>query len=61
VLTAAATFPLVASAGSGPLFAEGEEVKWVRVAATFGGPSTVTYLTASGKEVPAQRVAALRP
>ncbi len=56
VLTATATFPLVASAGQGPLFAEGEEVQWVRVAATFGGGSTVTYITASGKEIPAERV-----
>lgn len=53
ILTASATFPLVASAGSGPIYAGGEEVKWVRVAAALGGPSTVTYVTASGQEVPA--------
>lgn len=57
VLTASATFPLVASAGGGPIYADGEEVRWVRVASTFGGGSTVTYLTASGKEVPAASLA----
>ncbi len=57
VLTASATFPLVASAGSGPIYAEGEEGKWVRVASALGGPSTVTYITASGKEVPATALA----
>ncbi len=57
VLTATATFPLVASAGQGPIYAEGEEVRWVRVASTFGGGSTLTYVTASGKEVPAASLA----
>lgn len=56
VLTATATFPLVAAVGGGPVYAEGEEVKLVRVASTFGGGSTVTYITASGREVPAERV-----
>ena len=59
VLTATATFPLVASAGTGPLYADGEEVQWVRVASSLGGPSTVTYITASGKEVPAAAIASL--
>ncbi len=54
VLSAEATFTLLAAAGWGPIYAEGEEVKWVRVAATYGGPSTVTYITASGREVPAE-------
>ncbi len=53
VLMASATFPLVASAGSGPIYAEGEEVRWVRVASALGGPSTGTYITASGRELPA--------
>lgn len=57
ILAASATFALVASLGTGPLYAEGEEVTHVRVAATFGGPSTVTYITASGKEVPAEQFA----
>ena len=61
VLTASATFALVASAGDGPLYAEGEEVKWVRVASTLGGTSTLTYLTASGKEVPATALASRVP
>jgi hypothetical protein len=51
VLTATATFPLVASAGNGPIYAEGEEVTHVRVAAVLGGASRVTYLTRSGREV----------
>jgi len=57
VLTATATFPLVASAGTGPIYAEGEEVKWVRVSSTLGGSSRVVFITASGKEVPAQQTA----
>lgn len=57
VLTATAIFPLVASAGSGPIYAEGEEVKWIRVAARLGGSSTTTYITASGREVPAEQIA----
>ena len=51
VLTATATFPLVASLGTGPIYAEGEEVTHVRVAAVLGGASRVTYLTRSGREV----------
>jgi hypothetical protein len=51
VLTATATFPLVASAGNGPIYAEGEEVTHVRVAAVLGGTSRVTYLTRSGREL----------
>ena len=61
ILTASAVFPLVASAGDGPIYAEGEEVKWVRVASTLGGPSTVTYITATGKEVPATALASRAP
>ena len=51
VLTATATFPLIASLGTGPIYAEGEEVTHVRVAAVLGGASRVTYLTRSGREV----------
>jgi hypothetical protein len=51
VLTANATFPLIASAGTGPLYAGGEEITHVRIAAAFGGPSAVTYLTRTGREV----------
>ena len=61
ILTASAVFPLVASAGEGPVYAEGEEVKWVRVASTLGGTSTVTYITVTGKEVPATALASRTP
>jgi hypothetical protein len=61
ILTASAVFPLVASAGEGPVYAEGEEVKWVHVASTLGGTSTVTYITATGKEVPATTLASRAP
>ncbi len=54
VLTAEATFTVVARAGEGPIYADGEEVTHVKVAAVFGGPSTVTYLTRSGREVQVQ-------
>jgi hypothetical protein len=54
VLTASATFPMVAMAGDGPLYAAGEEITHVRVAAVLGGPSTVTYLTRSGREIAVQ-------
>jgi hypothetical protein len=61
IFTARAVFPLVASVGEGPVYAEGEEVKWVRVASTLGSASTVTYLTATGKEVPATALASRAP
>ncbi len=51
VLTATATFPLVASAGDGPIYADGQEVTHVKVAAVLGGSSQITYLTRSGREV----------
>jgi hypothetical protein len=51
VLTATATYPLMASAGEGPLYAEGEEVTHIRVAALLGGQSTLTYVTRSGREI----------
>ncbi len=51
VLTASATFTLVACAGDGPIYADGEEVTHVKVAAVLGGPATITYLTRSGREV----------
>ena len=60
VLTATASFALVASLGTGPVYAagpvpslaEGEEVTHVRIAANLGGSPTVTYITASGIEYP---------
>ena len=48
---------LLAGRGTFPLYADGEEVTHVRVAATLGDPPTVTYLTAFGKEVPAGQLA----
>ena len=56
-----AVFPLVASTENGPTYAEGEEVKWVRVASTLGGTSTVAYITATGKEIPATALASRAP
>ena len=62
VLTATATFPLVASAGGGPVYAQGlvpslvagDEVTHVRVAAVLGGPTQVTYITRTGREIAQQ-------
>jgi hypothetical protein len=54
VLTATATFPLVASAGPGPIYADGEEVTHIKVAAVLGSQSSITYITQSGREVVAQ-------
>lgn len=56
VLSASATFTLAALTGVGPIFAEGEEVERVRVASTLGGPSQVTYITRSGREVQADQL-----
>src|SRR5574337_738820 len=55
VLTASVTFQL-ASLGVGPIYAQGELVEKVRVEATMGGGSTMTYITASGKEIPAKQL-----
>jgi hypothetical protein len=51
ILTATATYPLMADAGTGPIYADGEEVTHIRVAAVMGGASSVTYLTRSGREI----------
>jgi hypothetical protein len=51
VISATATFPLAAAAAA-PVFAEGEEVKWVRVTARAGEPSRVAYVTGSGRLIP---------
>ena len=51
VISASATFTLLADAGGGPLYADGEEVTHVRVAAALGGPSSLTYVTRSGREI----------
>ncbi|HBG08218.1 MAG: hypothetical protein A2075_13335 [Geobacteraceae bacterium GWC2_58_44] len=52
LITASVTFELTAANGA-PVYAQGELVQKVRVAANFGGGSSVTYITASGKEIPA--------
>lgn len=54
VISASATFTLASLPGAGPLYAAGEEVKQVRVAAILGGPSQVVYITTSGRELPAE-------
>ena len=49
----------VAQAGSAPLLIgsiDGEEIEKIRVAAAYGGPSSLTYITAFGREVPAEAV-----
>lgn len=51
LITASVTFQL-AVANGGPVYAQGERVKFVRVAANLGGKSSVTYITESGREVP---------
>jgi hypothetical protein len=50
VISASASFTIVASAG-GPVFVEGEEVDRVRVTASYGGPAQVAYVTKSGRAV----------
>ena len=51
VISASATFTLAAIPGTGPLFAQGEAIEQVRVAAVLGGPSRVVYITRSGREI----------
>jgi len=53
IITASATFDLVASSGQGPFYAEGELVNRVRVAASLDGASEITYITTSGREIAA--------
>lgn len=52
IITASVTFQLTASNG-GPIYAGGERVEKVRVATNLGGGSSITYITGSGKEIPA--------
>lgn len=53
LITSSVTFQVAALNGVGPIYAGGEKVEFVRVAANLGGSSTVTYITGSGKEFPA--------
>lgn len=52
IITSSVTFQVSALNGVGPIYAAGEKVEYVRVAANLGGRSTITYITESGKEVP---------
>lgn len=56
IISASLTFTVIASAGSGPVFVEGEPIERVRLTATAGGPTLVTYLAKSGREIPATAV-----
>jgi len=50
ILLASVTYELLASNG-GPVYAEGEAVKFVRVEAGMEGKTVVTYITETGREV----------
>jgi hypothetical protein len=54
VFTASVTFQL-AALNMGPIYAGGEPVEKVRVEANLGNTSEITYITASGKEIPVKR------
>jgi hypothetical protein len=51
IISASASFTLLASSGGGPVYAEGEEVERVRVSASFGGAVPIAYITKSGREI----------
>ena len=51
VITATASVDGLIAFNQRPVFIDGEQVKRVEIAATFGGQSRVTYITASGKRV----------
>jgi hypothetical protein len=53
VITASASFTLLAADIGQPVFAGGEPVERVRVTASVDGRSEVVYVTTSGREVPA--------
>jgi hypothetical protein len=52
VISASASFTVIADAGGGPIYADGERGDRVRVSTALGGGSEVTYVTASGREFP---------
>ena len=54
IISATATFATSTASLGAPLMIGEEEVKWIRVGAVYGGESTVTYITESGKEVRVQ-------
>jgi hypothetical protein len=51
VISASAVIDLLTTAKASPLFMEGERVKQIEVAATFGGASELTYVTQSGRRI----------
>jgi hypothetical protein len=51
VISVSATFAIAALDGVGPYYADGEPVERMRVTAQTGGPSTLAFLTRSGREV----------
>lgn len=51
IITASLTYTITASSG-GPIYADGERVDKIRVAANLDGSSTTTYITVSGREIP---------
>jgi hypothetical protein len=51
ILRAETTFAVQTVSADFPVFAEGEKVEKIRIAAAFGGPSEVFLITESGKEV----------
>lgn len=53
VLIATATFTLQVASNEMPIYADGEKVVKMRVASVLGGKSSITYITESGKEIPA--------
>ena len=50
VITASAVIDLTVASAK-PLFIDGERVNRIEVAATFGGPSELTYVTQSGRRI----------
>jgi hypothetical protein len=50
IISATASFPLIADAGRGPVYADGEPVDQIRLTAAFGRESELTYVTVSGRE-----------
>lgn len=51
IIQASATFTVQTASNQMPMYADGEKVVKIKVAAVMGGKSTVTYITESGKEV----------
>jgi hypothetical protein len=50
VVSASAVIDLTVASAK-PLFMDGERINRIEVAATFGGPSELTYVTQSGRRI----------